>query len=259
MAAASQKKEIVFIHGLFMNSNSWEQWVNRFQNKDYICHAPSYPYHDGEPAALREKVNPGLATLAFHDVIDHLAAHISTLSTKPILVGHSVGGLAVQTLISMGKGSAGVCIDTAPPKGIISFRWSFLKANLSTVNPMKGNSICLPSVKWFHYAFCNTMTIEDTERAFNRYVVPESRNIPRSTNGPDGYIDFSKHHAPLLFISGEKDHIIPSSLNLKNFRAYTDPASRRDFYQFPGRTHFICAQDGWEEVASYVEQWVSGL
>jgi pimeloyl-ACP methyl ester carboxylesterase len=242
-----------------MNPNSWGPWINYFEAKGYTCHAPAYPFHEGEPAELRKNINPGLGTLTFGQVTEHLVSFINTLPEKPILIGHSMGGLAVQKLIELNKGVAGVCIDTAPPKGIFSTKWSFLKANLPTINPLKGNSVCMPTVKWYHYAFCNTMTLEQTENEFNKFVVPESRNIPRSSTKNDGKIDFKKAHAPLLFIAGEKDNIIPSSLNKKNFEAYKDKNSKIDFKEFPGRTHYICGQPNWEEVAKYIYDWMYKL
>ena len=170
-----------------------------------------------------------------------------------------MGGLAVQKLISMNKGFAGVSIDPAPPKGLNSFKWSFLKANLPTINPLKGNSVFLPGLEWFHYAFCNTMTIEQTQKAYNDYVVPESRNIARSSIRDDGKIDFKKPHNPLLIIAGEKDNIVPSSLNKKNYMAYKDKNSRTDFHEFGGRSHYICGQLQWEEVAGFVALWLDTL
>jgi esterase/lipase len=87
-------------------------------------------------------------------------------------------------------------------------------------------------------------------------VVPESRNIPRSSTGKAGTVDFSKPHAPLLIIAGEKDNIIPPSLNRKNFLAYKDKNSKTDFKEFAGRTHYICGQKNWEEVADYILDWL---
>ena len=252
-------KTIVFIHGLFMNPTSWNHWVDFYTRKGYKCHAPAYKYHDGDPATLRTNIDPGLENLTFGHVVSDLAAYIDALPEKPILIGHSMGGLAVQKLIGLDKGIAGVCIDPAPPQGIFSFKWSFLKANLPTINPLKGNSVCVPSVKWFHYAFCNTMTMEQTQVEYGKFVVPESRNIPRSGTKDDGKVDFRKPHKPLLIIAGEKDNIIPSSLNRKNFMAYTDKNSRTDFKEFAGRTHYICGQQNWEEVATYISDWIDRL
>ena len=254
-----QSQTIVFIHGLFMNPKSWEHWISYFEAKGYKCHAPAYPYHEGEPEELRKNIDPALGQLNFARVVESLAEYINLIPEKPILIGHSMGGLAVQKLMEMDEGAAGICIDSAPPKGIFSFKKSFLKANLPTINPLKGNSPCVASHEWFHYAFCNTMSLQETKVDYDKFVVPESRNIPRSSIGKQGKINFRKPHYPLLFIAGEKDHIIPSSLSRKNYEAYKDTSGKKDFIVFPGRTHYICGQEGWEEVAGYIHEWISVL
>ncbi len=252
-------KSVVFIHGLFMNPKSWEGWVHYFDQQGYQCYTPAYPFHQGDPVALRQEINQKLGSLSLDTVTKSLSTFIDTLPGKPILIGHSMGGLIVQKLIEMDKGAAGICIDSAPPKGIISFDLSFLKANFPIINPLKGNSVFLPTLDWFHYAFCNGMTLDETKVAFENYAVPESRNIARSSIGKDGKIDFKKPHNPLLFIAGEKDHLVPPSLNKKNYQAYRDVGSQKQFKQFSGRTHFICGQLGWEEVAAYSNEWINGL
>lgn len=249
-------QHIVFIHGLFMNPKSWVHWISYFTQLGYICHAPAYPYHDGEPSTLRARYDARLSTVTLKEVVETYTEYIQHLPEQPILIGHSMGGLVTQKLINNGIGAMGICIDSAPPKGILSFQWSFLKANFATVDPSKGNSICLPSVHWFQYAFCNTMTIEQTQKEYTQFVVPESRNIPRSSVSREGVIDFQKQHAPLLFIAGEKDNIIPAKLNKKNAEAYTDSKSTCDFVEFPYRTHYICSMPGWQEVASTAYQWI---
>jgi pimeloyl-ACP methyl ester carboxylesterase len=255
----SNNKTIVFIHGLFMNPKSWDNWIEYFQTKGYTCYAPAYAFHEGTPTDLRKNIDQQLGNLTFGQVIADLSAFIDQLGVKPILIGHSMGGLAVQKLIEQNKGICGICIDSAPPKGIAVFQWSFLKSNFAVINPFKGNSVFEPTVEWFNYAFCNSMTIEQTQKIYNDFVVPESRNIARSSTKGDGEIDFNKPHKPLLFIAGEKDNIIPAPLNLKNFKAYKDKNSIRDFKEFSNRTHFICGQENWEEVANYSEDWLNKL
>jgi pimeloyl-ACP methyl ester carboxylesterase len=247
---------VVFIHGLFMNPESWADWKKFYQEKGFACFTPAYPFHEGNPDFLRKNINPDLGKLTFMQVIDKLSEYIDSLPESPILIGHSMGGLAVQKLIGLNKGAAGICIDPAPPSGMFSFKWSFLKANISTVNPFKGNSPFLPDVKWFHYAFCNTMTLEQTETEYNKYVVPESRNIARSSTMKDGKVDFRKLEKPVLIIAGEKDNIVPSSLILKNYKACKEKNSRTEYREFADRTHFICAQPGWEEVANFTHEWI---
>jgi pimeloyl-ACP methyl ester carboxylesterase len=254
--APMKSKTIVFIHGLFQNPKSWEAWEAFFTKAGYKCYAPAYPYHEGEPAQLRAHPDPRLKTLTYMQVVDYLSAFIDSLPEKPILIGHSIGGQMVQKLLAMGKAEAAIAVNPAPSKGLMTFTWSFYRANMPTVNPMAGNSIFMPSVDWFHYAFCNTMTLEETRAAYEAYFVPESRNIPRTSRSEEAAVDFTKSHPPLLIIAGEKDHIIPASLNKKNYEAYKDTGSVTDFKEFPGRTHYICTQQGWEEVAAYVKNWI---
>jgi pimeloyl-ACP methyl ester carboxylesterase len=109
------------------------------------------------------------------------------------------------------------------------------------------------------YAFCHTMSAEVAEVEFTKYVVPRSRNIPRSSTTDAGKIDLKRAHSPLLFIAGEKDNIIPVSLVRKNFEAYTDKTSICDFEMFADRTHYICGQPGWESVAAFAKGWIANL
>ena len=259
MHHVESSKHIVFIHGLFLNAKSWEHWKQFFQDKGYICHTPSFPFHDGTPAQLRAQINPDLGKLNLENTLQPIAAYIKSLPESPILIGHSIGGLLVQKLINMGIGCAGIAINSAPPAGIFSFKWSFIQSNLTLINPFKGNKVFQPSIEWFHYAFCNTNSLEETKVIMDQYVLPESRNIPRSTLGIQGKVDFKKPHPPLLLIAGELDHIIPPSLNKKNYMAYKDKKSKTDFKVFSGRTHYICGQENWEEVAGFIHQWISDL
>ncbi|MBO9611325.1 MAG: alpha/beta hydrolase [Dyadobacter sp.] len=249
-------KTIVFAHGLFVTAKSWADWVTFFQAKGYTCYAPANPCHDGTPQQMWENTPEGLGNVTFEDVVEKLAGFIDTLPEKPIVIGHSLGGLSVQKLVEMGKAAAGVCIDGAAPAGIIPTQWSFLKSNLPVLNPFKGDSVFFPTKKWFHYTFGNTLSREESDKAFDELVVPESRNIPRGTTKSFAKINFDKPHVPLLFIAGEKDHIIPKSLNEKNFKAYNDKGSKREFKVFENRGHFICGDKNWQQVATYVNHWI---
>jgi pimeloyl-ACP methyl ester carboxylesterase len=253
----AKTKVIVFVHGLHENGNSWAEWKLYFESLGYICYTPSYPYHEGIPSELRQKPNDLLSNIRLNDVVECYSQFIVQLGNIcPILMGHSMGGLIVQKLIQEQKGALGICITSASPKGLFSFKWSFIKSNIGTINPFKGNSLFCGTKEWFHYAICNTLTREESDKVYEKAVVPESRNIPRSSRLNDGNIDFKKPHKPLLFIGAEKDHIIPISLNIKNFEAYKDKQSITEFKEFKGRSHSICVQSNWQEVAHFIEQWI---
>lgn len=167
-----------------MNGANWRPWLARASARGHVCHAPSWPHHAGAPADLRAHIDPDLGSLTFRAVVDHLKAFIDTLPERPILVGHSVGGLLVQKLAEDGYAVAGVSISPAPPRGIVSFAPSFVRANFPHINPLAGNKPVIMTPKRFHYTFCNTMSAQDSAAAFENYVVPESRNVPRRPTRP---------------------------------------------------------------------------
>jgi pimeloyl-ACP methyl ester carboxylesterase len=98
----------------------------------------------------------------------------------------------------------------------------------------------------------------ESDAAFQKYGLSESRNVLRDCMGDAGKIDLEQKHPPLLFIGAEKDEIVPPTLCEKNAKAYTHHGSRADFVQFRNRGHFICGQAGWEEIARYISTWIQG-
>lgn len=252
-------KTIVLVHGLFVNPKSWTEWKAYFEALGYTVHTPANLAHTGDPEKLRANPDKNLSSVSLKQVVNNLAAFIDTLPEKPILVGHSMGGLLVQKLLSMGKGVAAVAIDSVPPLGVLPTQWSFWKSNLPVVNFFKGNSIFMPTKKWWRYTFGNTITQAQSDAAFDEFVVPESRVFARGALTLFAKISLKKPHQPLLFIAGEKDNIMPAALNKKNYKAYTDKNSVIEFKEFAGRSHFICGEPGWQEVAQYVQNWISSL
>jgi pimeloyl-ACP methyl ester carboxylesterase len=253
-------KNIVFIHGMFMNKECSNNWKNYFESKGYNCIAPSWIGHEGTPVELRAK-HPAkeLENLSLADIVNQFEKLIKELDSAPAIIGHSMGGLATQILINRGLGACGVAIDPAPPAGVFTTEWSFLKANFPVINPFKGNKPDLISFTRFQYAFVNDLPESFQRTAYETYVVPESRNVLRSSTGIAGKVDFRKEHNPLLIIAGGNDHIIPPSLNKSNFKKYRNKNSRTDFREFPGRTHFIIGQENWQEVAEFVNDWIGKL
>jgi pimeloyl-ACP methyl ester carboxylesterase len=251
-------KHIVFIHGMFVTRDCWNDWKNFFEAKGYTCHAPAWPLKDASPAELRKK-HPdieGEGKVRLKDVLEAHERFIGLLTGEVILVGHSMGGLLVQLLLAKGFGDAGVAIDSAPPKGVITTKFSFLKANWPALNPFSPvNKPLLLTKAQFSYAFAAHLSGAELDDAYEN-IVPQSKHIPRDTLGRIGAIDYKTKKQPLLFIAGEKDKIIPSTLNRSNCTKYASAPSKTDFKEFPGRTHYLINDNGWEEIAAYIHGWI---
>ena len=255
----AKSKNIILIHGNFVNNNSWTKWKSHYEQKGYTVYTPANPGHEGTPADLRENVHPDLVKLGFIDVVNNIERLIDTLPEKPLTVGHSMAGMAVMKLIEMGKAAAGVSIDGAPPKNVFP-PFQTLKTVLPAFGFLSFDSYFMGSRKWYDYAFFNTLPEGEKERAFKQIAVPESYKVSRQlVLNSFSNIDFSSPHAPLLFIGGGRDHIFPSELTRTIAGKYKDDGSRVDLKIFEDKSHFICGEPGWEKVADYVLDWYESL
>ncbi len=254
-------KTIVFIHGLFMNNKTWNGWKTFFERNGYTCYAPANPKHNGQPADLRANPPAGLADIRFEDWLANLETLIDSLPEKPILIGHSFGGLTAQKLVESGRAAAAILISSVPPKGNITLKPSFFRANNKVVGPLKGNSIFNPKEekykKWFHFAIANTFTRTESDLLFEEFAVPESRRTPRAALKKIAKIDTKKPHVPLLFLGGLEDVIVPNVLIRKTIKKYSDENSIVEYKFYEDKDHFICGAPGWEEIARYCLVWLS--
>jgi len=257
-----EKQTIVLIHGLWMTSLSWEKWIKRFKDLGFRVIARSWPGMDGEIDELRRDPSP-IARLGIGDVVGHYEAIIRGLDAPPIIIGHSFGGLVTQILLDRGLGAAGVAIAPAPVKGIIFLPLSTLRVSFPALSNPANNHRAVPlTPEQFHYAFTNTLTEEDSLTVYHRYAVP----------GPDhvlfqaAFANFNPHaasavnfengtRAPLLLISGGKDHVSPASVVKANFELYRNPLVLTEYKEYPERTHYTLGQAGWEEVADAALDW----
>ena len=253
-------KTIVFIHGNFVNNRCWDAWVARYQSRGYRCVAIAYPGRDKPVAWL--KANPDgtlLGSLTLDGVADYHAKLIRSLDEKPIIIGHSFGGLLTQLMVQRDLAAAAVAIDSVPPQGVLAPVWSFFRSTWPALNPfVPASRPYLMSFKHWQYTFVNGLPLAEQRRAYDAYVVPESRRLSRGGLSSAARIDFKRSHAPLLLIGGEKDNIMPAALNRVNHRRYAKSPSITEFKEFPGRTHYtVIGGQGWEQVADYALDWAT--
>jgi len=102
----------------------------------------------------------------------------------------------------------------------------------------------------------NGMALADQQKAYDENVIPESKRISRDGLTSAAKIDFTKAHAPLLFIAGSTDNIMPSSLNYSNYKKYKDHKSITDFKEFEGNNHFVLGLPNWKQTADYILNWI---
>jgi len=262
-AGSSSKPTIVLIHGLWLTPRSWEGWIDRYQKAGYKVLAPSWPGLEGEVEAIRNDPSP-LKGLKLKTVVDHYERIIRKLDAPPIIMGHSFGGLIVQMLIDRGLGAAGVLVDSAQPAGIPVLPLATIRATLPILgNPFSFNAATSLSPKQFNFAFTNELSADESKKVYDRYQIPAANRIlwdaALALLNPNGSskVNFrNTNRAPLLFIAGGNDHLVPKAINKANLRKYVQgSAAVTDYREFPNRTHHTVGQKGWEEVADFAVQW----
>ena len=254
---------IVFIHGAFLASNSWERFASFFSERGYATLTPEWPRKTGDVEALRAH-SEELEGLGVQEIVDHYAAIIAELPEPPIVIGHSFGGLIAQILLGQGIGRATVAMDPAAPKGIKRVPLSSLKvAAPALTHPLRRNGVVTLDFEQFNYAFTNTWEEAAAREAFERYAVPDTARIlfqdglaNFTLHGPTE-VEFSREdRGPLLITVAEHDHTTPPAVAKENFRKYRDVEAVTEFVEFPGRSHLLMAGEGWEEVAQYIAEWL---
>lgn len=163
---------IMFVHGAWLTPRCWSPWRKRFEELGFTTHAPAWPFMDRPIEELRRSPDPRLAKLGVIEIVDHYARAIEALKTRPIIIGHSFGGLVTQMLMSRGLGAAAVAIDPAPPRGVLPRFRSVLSA-LPVLTAWNGwNRILTMSRKGFDKDFANALPQSLQTGAFNREIVP---------------------------------------------------------------------------------------
>jgi pimeloyl-ACP methyl ester carboxylesterase len=255
-------KTILLIHGMFMTPRSWEPFRGYYEARGHRVLTPPWPRMQGEVEDIRRDPSAlnGLGTI---EIVDHYENIVREQDEPPIIMGHSVGGLFVQMLLDRGLGAVGVGIDAAAPKGVLRLPWSQIRS-LSPVllNPANFNRTVGLTFEQFRYAFANTITDVDAMTVYQRNAIPVPGRLvfqaglanlnPRAATRVNYRND---ERAPLLLIAGSDDHTVPASVDRSTFRKYRHSKAITDFKEFPGRSHLIVAQEGWEDVAEYALSW----
>ena len=255
----SLPKSIVFITGTFTGSNCWDEWKNYFESNGYKCIAPAWPYKDAAPEELRNRPaynNISLNTI--NSLTNHFAAIINALPEKPILIGHSLGGLIVQLLMQQELGAIGVAMHSFPPSGVGSLRFSLMKAVWEAMAFFSSSkkTYLMPFATW-RYAMINGLEYDEQKELYYRYATPESKKILREAFKCVAIIDFKKEHAPLLFTAGGMDKLTPPSINFNNYKRYADRYSTIDYKEFKDHAHLVFGHPAWKTEADYVLHWLS--
>jgi len=253
---------IVLVHGFWVTPRSWEAWIERLEAQGYRVLAPAYPGFEVEVEALNADPTP-IAEATLTAIVDHYATIIEALDAPPILIGHSAGGAITQLLLDRGLGAVGVAINSAPTEGVMVTPWSQLHSTFPILrNPANRHRAAGFTFEQFHYAFTNGVDEDRARAIYERYAIPAPGSIlfeSVTANVKPGHqstwVDYKNEgRAPLLFISGSDDHIMPPSVQRSNAKHYKAEGTITEQIEVEG-PHFMVGLDGWEQIADTAVSW----
>jgi non-heme chloroperoxidase len=256
------KRTIVFIHGLWIHTSSWQPWMDFFKQHGYETHNPAWP--GDSPTVAECRANPqAIANRGVTEIADNYAKFIATLPEPPVVIGHSFGGLIAQIILGRGIAAAGVAIDPAPIKGVWQLPFSSLKASL----PVLGNPFNLKKAKsltfaQFSYGFANAVSEQEALELYDRWTIPAPcrplfQAAIATFFGSETKVDTTNtSRGPLLITGGEQDHIAPPVLGKASLKKYNKSVTT-EFKLFKGRGHSLVVDHGWAEVAESILAWLN--
>lgn len=256
-ANASGRQSVVFVHGLWLLASSWDAWKQLFDSKGYAAVAVDWPGDQPSVEAARAQQD-SLAGTSVADVADHVAEVIAGLDTKPIVIGHSFGGLLVQMVAGRGLAAATVGIDPAPSRGVLPLPFSALKASFPVLgNPLnRGRTVTL-TFDEFRYGFANAVSEEEAHRLYDTFHTPApGRPLFQAATAnlfPWTVVKADKKNpqrGPMLVVTGEKDNIVPFALaNAAYKQQKKNTSSVTELVEIPGVGHSLVIDSHWNEVA----------
>ena len=256
-ANATSRTAVVFIHGLWLLPSSWDRWGKVFEDAGYTALTPGWP--DDPETVAEAKAHPEVFA---HKTVGQVGAErhgaaIGQLKKKPVVIGHSFGGLITQIVAGRGLSAASVAIDPAPFRGVLPLPFSALKSASPVLgNPANRNRAVPLTYDQFRFGFANAVSEDEAKELYDTYAVPASgaplfqaaaanlnpwTEAKVDTKNPD--------RGPLLIISGEKDNTVPWAIANASYKQQKRNPGVTEIVEMPNRGHALVIDNGWREVA----------
>ena len=130
-----------------------------------------------------------------------------------------------------------MAINSAPTEGVKRVPLSQVKATFPVLkNPANHHKAVGFTPEQWNYAFTNTFTEEESLALYERYHIPASGKVfwgsvlanIQPGHQDDSWVDYKNpDRAPLLFISGAEDHLMPPAVQQSNAKHYKAESRHR--------------------------------
>ena len=241
---------LLFVHGGWHAAWCWDEYfLDFFADKGYRALALSLRGHGRSPTPKP------LRACSVADYVDDVASIADSLSTPPVVIGHSMGGFVVQKYLESRDAPAAVLVASVPSRGgagaafrrMKRYPWNTVRAALTG----KSLRAVADTPQLCRESFFSASTPEPQVLQYHARLQEESAratwldmmllNLPRP----------KKVTTPLLVVGAERDAMFTPSEERTTARAYNTDAEI-----FPDMGHDMMLEPGWAAVAERIHLWL---
>ena len=238
---------LLLVHGAWHGAWSWENFLPYFAEEGYEVHAFSFRGHGNSEG------RQGIRWYSATDYVADLASVANSLSTAPVLIGHSMGGYIVQKYLESHTAPAGVLLASIPTVGIIGMVLRMLRRH-----PASTLRALLTLNTWYFVStpalakdyFFSDDFLDDKFMEYYAHIQTESFRLALEA----AFLDLSHPRrvtTPLLVLGAQNDRVFTVGEQQRTARAY-----RTEAIVFPDMAHDMMLEPGWSSVAEQIVAWL---
>jgi pimeloyl-ACP methyl ester carboxylesterase len=238
---------LLLIHGAWHGAWCWHDAMKDFAARGFEVHAISWRGHG---ASDRPR---SINLVGVRDYVRDLALAIGTIGSRPVVVGHSLGGYLTQLYLTEHELAGAVLLCSAPPKGVLPFLLRYARRH--------------PLVYLRIFATLNLLHMVGTpdlarEVFFRDDIAPDLLDRYRAQLVPESLrtaIDASllvfpepqRNRSPVLAIAAERDTIFTLDEQRALAQAYD-----AELLIVPQAAHDLMLDPAWPQAADAIEDFI---
>ncbi|MEO1475885.1 MAG: alpha/beta hydrolase [Pseudomonadota bacterium] len=250
-------RHLLMIHGVGCGGDAWDVMRSKFEAAGWACAAPTlFPDKrtlENPPAALN--------ALRLQDYIDQTMAWAKSAEDqhgrKPVIIGHSMGGLIAQAAAAAGAAEAAIFLTPAPPKDCAVQAVTALITFGNIVAKGEAKAREMPHKVWrrgFGYGVLNRVDPEFHDEIYKGSRFDSGQVYGDLVDGLD--VDEAMINVPTLTIGARHDRATPVRGARKMAAKYANSPVPGDYLEYQNSGHWLVDEPATDQMVADILAWL---